>query len=121
MLRLARERPEVRVVDNEILTPTFTEDVAAQILALSQVDQYGLYHVTGQGSCSWYQFAAKIFELSGAKVKLSIADPNEFKAKVARPKYCVLGQFSSKAVNLDRMPHWEEGLKKYLRKIGVPI
>ena len=119
MLRLAKERKEVRVVDDEILTPTFTEDIAQQIVVLSKVEKYGLYHVTAQGSCSWYKFAAKIFELTGAKVNLLVADPNEFASKVARPKYSVLENSNLKALNVDIMPHWEEGLRKYLKKIDV--
>jgi dTDP-4-dehydrorhamnose reductase len=118
MLRLAKERTEVRVVDDEILTPTYTKDIAKQIVALSGVDRYGLYHVTANGGCSWYKFATKIFEFSGSKVKLSIADPNEFKAKIARPKYSVLGHGALKAINLDKMPQWEDGLKRYLEEIG---
>jgi dTDP-4-dehydrorhamnose reductase len=119
MLRLAKERKEVRVVDDEILTPTFTEDIAQQIVVLSKVEKYGLYHVTAQGSCSWYTFAAKVFELTGAKVNLLVADPNEFASKVARPKYSVLENSNLKALNVDIMPHWEEGLRKYLKKIDV--
>ncbi|GAG16689.1 unnamed protein product, partial [marine sediment metagenome] len=64
MLKLAKERDEVRVVDDEVLTPTFTEDIAKQIISMRDVHEYGLYHVTAQGSCSWHKFAAKIFELS---------------------------------------------------------
>jgi dTDP-4-dehydrorhamnose reductase len=119
MLRLAKERDEVRVVDDEVLTPTFTEDIAKQIVTMSKIDQYGLYHATAQGSCSWYAFAAKIFELSGMKVKLSVADPGEFPAKVARPKYSVLENSRLKALNLDMMPHWVDGLRRYLGQIGV--
>ena len=119
MLRLAKERKEVRVVDDEILTPTFTEDIAQQIVVLSKVEKYGLYHVTAQGSCSWYTFAAKVFELTGAKVNLLVADPNEFASTVARPKYSVLENSNLKALNVDIMPHWEEGLRKYLKKIDV--
>ncbi len=119
MLRLAREREEVRVVDDEELTPTFTEDIAQQITELSKTGHYGLYHATAQGSCSWYKFAAKIFELSGVKVKLLVADPNEFAAKVARPKYSVLENRNLKDISLDIMPHWEEGLRKYLKKTGA--
>ena len=118
MLKLSKERDEVRVVDDEVLTPTFTEDIARQIVKLSQTDSYGLYHVTAQGSCSWHKFAAKIFELSGSKVRLLVADPGEFAAKVARPKYSVLENRSLKDLGLDIMPDWEEGLKKYLEKIG---
>ena len=114
MLRLAKERDEVRVVDDEILTPTYTYDLAEQIAKLSQCTNYGLYHVTAQGCCSWYQFAAKIFELAKVKVKLSIASPSEFPAKVPRPKYTVLENAALKSINIDSMPYWEDCLKKYL-------
>ena len=119
MLRLAKERDEVRVVDDEVLTPTFTEDIARQIVAMCDANEYGLYHATAQGSCSWHKFAAKIFELSGAKVKLSVADPTEFPAKVPRPKYSVLENSKLKSLNLDTMPPWEDGLQRYLEKIGA--
>ncbi|MGA9048755.1 MAG: dTDP-4-dehydrorhamnose reductase [Dehalococcoidia bacterium] len=119
MLKLAKERKEVRVVDDEVLTPTFTEDISQQIVELSKVGHYGLYHVTAQGSCSWYTFAAKIFQLTGTQVNLLVADPNEFAGKVARPKYSVLENSKLKELNMDIMPHWEEGLRKYLKKIGV--
>jgi dTDP-4-dehydrorhamnose reductase len=118
MLRLSRERDEVRVVDDEVLTPTFTEDIARQLVEMSKLDQYGLYHVTAQGECSWYRFAAKIFDLTGANVKLSIADPREFVAKVSRPKYSVLENSKLQKLGIDLMPHWEEGLHKYLKEIG---
>ena len=119
MLRLAKERDEVRVVDDEVLTPTFTEDIARQLVEMSTIYQYGLYHVTAQGSCSWYKFAVKIFELTRAKVKLSIAGPGEFVAKVPRPKYSVLDNSKLQKLGIDLMPHWEEGLHKYLQEINV--
>jgi len=118
MLKLASERDEIRVVEDEVLTPTYTEDIARQIVHMSDVKEYGLYHSTAQGSCSWYRFAAKIFELSGVKIKLSVAGPNEFPAKVPRPKYSVLENSRLKALNLDVMPTWEDGLRRYLQKIG---
>lgn len=117
MLKLSREREEVRVVDDEVLTPTFTEDIARQIVAMTEMETYGLYHVTAQGSCSWYRFAAEIFKLSGAGVKLSIARPDEFPIKVARPKYSVLENAALKSLGMDLMPDWQDGLKRYLAKI----
>ena len=119
MLKLAKERDEVRVVDDEVLTPTFTEDIARQIISMSSIDDYGLYHATAQGSCSWHKFAAKIFELSKAKVKLSVADAGEFPMKVSRPKYSVLENDKLKSLNLDTMPNWEDGLRRYMEKIGA--
>lgn len=119
MLRLAKERDEVRVVDDETLTPTFTEDIAAQIVAMVGADAYGVFHATAQGSCSWYGFAKKIFELSGARVKLSVANPAEFPSKVARPKYSVLENAKLKSQGLDIMPAWEDELRRYLDRIGA--
>ena len=119
MLRLSKERDEVRVVDDEVLTPTFTEDIARQIAAMCDVNQYGVYHLTAQGNCSWYRFAAEIFKLSGAPVKLSVARPDEFPSNVSRPNYSVLENGRLKALNLDIMPHWEDGLLRYLKKIGA--
>ena len=119
MLRLSKERDEIRVVDDEVLTPTYTKDVAAQLVAMSQLDRYGLYHATAQGSCSWYRFAAKVFELSGTKVKLSIARSDEFPKKVPRPKYSVLENAAFKTEGLDLMLGWEDGLREYMASIGA--
>jgi dTDP-4-dehydrorhamnose reductase len=114
MLKLGKERPEVRVVDDEVVSPTSTCEVARQIVALSRSDAYGLYHATAEGSCSWYQFARTIFELTGTAVHLKIADPHEFPAKVPRPKYSVLENRELKARGLNVFRPWQEGLKEYL-------
>ena len=115
MLKLSKEKKEIRVVDNEILTPTNTLDLAKQIVKLSLTSHFGLYHVTSQGQCSWYEFAKKIFHESNTKVKLSIADPLEFKGKTARPIYSVLENYRLQSLGLDFMPHWEDSLSKYLQ------
>ncbi len=114
MLKLAKERGEVRVVDDEILTPTNTADIARQIVDLSQCLNYGLYHVTAQGYCSWYDFADKIFEYTDTKVHLSVASPGEFPSPVSRPKYTVLENKALKSIGYDIMPHWTTSLQKYL-------
>lgn len=114
MLKLAGERDEVRVVDDEIVSPTWTGEVAEQITELVQTDAYGLYHATAEESCSWYEFAREIFQLSGCDVKLAVASSDEFPAKVPRPKYSVLENQSLKAVGLNRFRHWRDGLREYL-------
>jgi dTDP-4-dehydrorhamnose reductase len=119
MLRLSKERDEIRVVDDEVLTPTSTADVAKQLVAMTRLDKYGLYHATAQGSCSWHRFAAKIFELSGAKVKLLVARSDEFPKKVPRPKYSVLENAALKAAGLDIMKDWQDGLREYMASIGA--
>lgn len=114
MLKLSREREEIRVVDDEFVSPTPTSEIARQLVALSQTSEYGLYHATAEGSCSWYEFARAVFELSGSKVRLERARPGEFPAKVARPKYSVLENRALKRRSLNVFTNWEQGLATYL-------
>lgn len=114
MLKLAKERDELRVVDSEVITPTSTAELAQQIVQLSHSDCYGLYHATAEGSCSWYEFAQEIFALTGTSVRLNVAAPDEFPAKVARPKYSVLENRALKAQGLNLFTPWQGGLYEYL-------
>ena len=115
MLKLSKERESVRVVNNEILTPTFTNHIALQLFKLLETDAVGLFHCTAEGYCSWYDFAKKIFEIAKVETKLEIADPNEFPSKVARPLYSVLENRKLKESQLNIMPYWEMGLREYLK------
>jgi len=117
MLRLARERGHVRVVDDEFVSPTATVDVARQILALSRCDAYGLYHATAEDSCSWYEFAREIFSLADVDVKLEVASSAEFPCKVPRPHYSVLENRELKAQGLSLFEPWQEGLRNYLLQV----
>jgi len=117
MLKLARERGKVRVVDDEFVSPTPTADLARQIVALSHSEAFGLYHTTAEESCSWYEFAKNIFELTNTKVQLEAAAPGEFPAKVPRPFYSVLENRALKCRGINLFRTWREGLRDYL---GVP-
>lgn len=114
MLKLAKERGEVRVVDSEVVTPTPTSDLARQMVALSRCERYGLYHATAEGACSWFEFAREIFALTDTQVNLKVAGPNEFPAKVPRPKYSVLENRGLKLLGLNTFRSWQEGLREYL-------
>jgi dTDP-4-dehydrorhamnose reductase len=114
MLKLARERGKVRVVDSEFVTPTRTTEIAQQIVALSRTDSYGLYHATAEGACSWHEFAAEIFRLTNTKVTLEVARPNEFPMKVPRPLYSVLENRALKSRGLNLFQPWQVGLREYL-------
>jgi len=118
MLKLAGERDEVRVVNDEFVSPTFTGDLARQIMLLSRSQQFGLYHATAEGSCSWYEFAKAIFEITRTKVNLQIASSNEFPAKVPRPKYSVLENHELKKHGLNSFATWQDGLQSYLHSAG---
>lgn len=117
MLKLAKERGKVRVVDSEVVSPTSTTEIARQIVALSGSDCYGLYHATAEGSCSWYAFAKEIFTLTETKVDLQAARPDEFPAKVPRPKYSVLENRGLKQYGLNVFRPWQDGIREYLTPV----
>ncbi len=121
MLKLARERGEVRVVDSEIVTPTSTAELSRQIVALSRSNAYGLYHATAEGSCSWHGFAKEVFALTNTKVNLQIAGPNEFPAKVPRPKYSVLENCGLKRHGLNIFRPWQESVREYVSAMARPL
>jgi len=116
MLKLAKERSGMRVVDSEIVSPTPTADIAKQIVALSRTDAYDLYHATSEGSCSWYEFAREIFALTNTKTNLEVAGPNEFPAKVPRPSYSVLENCVLKKKGLNVFRPWQDGLRDYIEQ-----
>lgn len=115
MLKLARERNEIRVVNDETVSPTSTAELAKQIVRISRSNTYGLYHATAEGSCSWYEFAREIFTLTNTKVNLNVANPSEFPVKVPRPKYSVLDNYALKKEGLNILKHWSDALADYLK------
>lgn len=116
MLRLAHEGRDIRVVDDQRTTPTYTADLARQIEAVIQTDRYGLYHATSQGDCTWYEFAAEIMRQSGLSPNLSRARTGDFGEKATRPAYSVLENQALRAIGMDMMRPWQESLAAYLEE-----
>ena len=115
MLKLAKEKDELRVVDDEITTPTWTKEVVRQLLTILKSEpEYGLYHATAEGSCSWYEFAKVIFEIKKIKVNLKNVKSEEFKSTVKRPKYSVLENKNLKDKDINIFKQWDESLVEYL-------
>jgi len=114
MIRMAEEGKDIKVVDDQILTPTSTKDVARKLYELIQTGKYGLYHMTNTGSCSWYEFACEIFKLAGLSPNVSPATSEEFGAKARRPAYSVLDNKNLRAIGLEDMGNWKEALKNYI-------
>ena len=116
MLRLAAEGKPIRVVDDQRLTPTYTVDVAHQMAALIETQRYGLYHMTNQGHCTWYEFAAEIFRQQGLAPDLHRAKTGDFGELAKRPAYSVLENKALQALGLDRMRPWQAALAAYLNE-----
>jgi dTDP-4-dehydrorhamnose reductase len=112
MLRLANERDTVDVVDDQVGQPTWTADLAAQLIALvDSTAPAGIYHGTNSGQASWYDFARAVFELGGhdpARVKPTTSAA--FVRPAPRPAYSVLGHDSWAAAGLTPMRDWRDAL-----------
>lgn len=119
MLQLAREGKSIKVVNDQILTPTSTHALALQIAALIKTDAYGTYHATCQGKCTWYDFAVEIFRRAGFNPQLSPQTTTQSGVQVKRPPYSVLENANLKCIGIDLMPSWQDALQSYLteRKI----
>ena len=116
MLSKARTGERISVVNDQVLTPTPTTDLARQVAALVSTTEWGLYHATSEGSCSWYEFARAIFEISGLAADLSPTTSEFYKTPALRPRYSVLENARLKARGLNLMKPWREGLAEYLGK-----
>lgn len=114
MLHLAASQPEVKVVTDEIVSPTYTYALAKQLRLVAEKGEPGLYHVTCNGECSWHEFAEAIFEETGTEVKLIETTSKDFPSTVKRPSYSVLRNKHLQDQGLDIMPEWRDGLRAYL-------
>ncbi len=116
MLRKARAGEALRVVDDQVSSPTQTHDLAAKLQELAATERYGLYHVTNSGETSWYRFAAEIFELAGLQPSLAPISSDELGAPAARPAYSVMENRALKEAGIPPMRPWQEALADYLRE-----
>jgi dTDP-4-dehydrorhamnose reductase len=114
MLRVGRQGKPLRVVDDQVCTPSYTEDVARAALGLVGVGAGGLFHVTNSGACSWYEFARAIFQHAGVAADLQQIASRDYAAAARRPGYSVLDCVKLAAAGVAGLRGWEEGLKAYL-------
>jgi dTDP-4-dehydrorhamnose reductase len=121
MLRKAERGEPIRVVDDQVVTPTFTNDLARQIALLVATHHHGLFHATNEGACSWYEFAQAIFELSDLHPDLSPTTSSAHNAPAVRPRYSVLENARLKELGLNQMRHWKDALADYLQHRKTPV
>jgi dTDP-4-dehydrorhamnose reductase len=114
MLRLGAERDEVRVVDDQRGCPTFVRHLAAATRDLVELP-HGLYHVAAEGDCTWAEFARAIFEEAGLPCRVVPIATAELGRPARRPAYSVL---RSERPEAPRLPHWREGLRACLERLG---
>jgi dTDP-4-dehydrorhamnose reductase len=114
MLKKAGDGAAIRVVDDQVLSPSYTLDLAERLTQLLTTEAYGLYHLSSEGQCSWYEFASKIFELAGVRANLSPCKTADFPSPVQRPLISAMDKGKFNQLGLGKMPHWTESLERYL-------
>jgi dTDP-4-dehydrorhamnose reductase len=115
MLKLAKEKPELKVVDDQFGAPTYTGDL---VLAIREIIKknipYGIYHFSGEGITSWYDFAREIFKQSGINIKITPTTSDNFPRPAKRPTYSYLSKDKLKKAGVPVRP-WQDGLREYLK------
>lgn len=118
ILAKAKEIGIIKVVDDQVGSPTYVRDLCRAIATLISSNKYGTYHLSNSGSCSWFDFAKRAVELSAIKTEVLPIASSEYPTPTKRPSYSVLGNFRWKSEFGAKLRPWEEGLKDYLKEAG---
>ena len=120
MLKLSETHDTLRVVDDQIGTPTYTFDLARLLVDMLETEKYGYYHATNEGGfISWYDFACEIFRQAGKKVTVIPVTTEEYgKSAASRPMNSRLSKKKLKANGFALLPSWQDALTRYLKEIG---
>lgn len=114
MLKLAKERDELKVINDQVFSPTYTRDLAHKIAQLIETECYGIFHITNRGSCSWYEFTREILKQAGLKTIVTPIISDEYPQKAKRPRFSVLDNYHLRLLGMDDMRTWQEALKDYM-------
>ncbi len=115
MLRLAEDRDEIGVVYDQVGSPTSTFELAKAMDSLLFTENYGTFHGTCEGICSWADFAEEIFKIAGKNVNVKRLTSDEYPAKAKRPAYSVLENYMFKITNGFMFADWHDALKEYMK------
>lgn len=120
MLRLSETHDTLRVVCDQVGTPTYTPDLARLLVDMIETDKYGVYHATNEGGyISWYDFASAIMQEAGKLTKIIPVTTAEYDlSKAARPFNSRLDKSKLKENGFEPLPDWRDALKRYLKEIG---
>lgn len=126
MLSKGKTVKSLRVVDDQVGSPTYTRDLARLLCDMVETDRYGTYHATNEGTCSWYEFATAIFRMAAerdpatyADVTITPVDSAAYPAKAKRPTNSRMSKEKLTEVGFARLPAWEDALARYLTELGV--
>ena len=117
MLRLSETNDVVRVVKDQVGSPTSAVELAKAIAYLLPTENYGLFHGTCEGDCSWAQFTEEIFRLADRKTKVEPITSEEYGAAVKRPAYSILENYMFKMTTDHMFADWHDAIAEYLKNL----
>ena len=115
MLNLADKNKKLRVVNDQIGSPTYTADLAPLLVDMIQTDKFGVYHATNEGFCSWADFAKEIFKQANKKVEVEPITTADYPTPAKRPFNSRLSKKSLDDAGFKRLPSWESAVERYLK------
>lgn len=119
IMKLAREKGQLSVVNDQLGNPTNAEDLAYHMLKIAATEEYGLYHCTGKGVCSWYDFAVEIVRLAGIEATTAPVDTDASARPARRPAYSALDHTMLRLTVGDEMRPWQEALADYIGQLAA--
>ena len=117
MLALSEKNDTIRVVNDQLGTPTSAKELAKAIGYLLPTDNFGTFHATCEGSCSWADFAQKIFQLAGKKTIVNGISTAEYNAPAARPAYSILDNYMLRLTSDYKFAEWEDAIEDYMKTL----
>ena len=117
MLNLADKNKKLKIVDDQIGSPTYTADLAPLLCDMIKTDKYGFYHATNEGFCSWAEFAEEIFKQAGKKVEIEKIATADYPTPAKRPFNSRLSKKSLDDAGFKRLPSWESAVERYLAEL----
>ncbi len=118
MMKLSETHEEVRVVDDQVGSPTYARDVAVLLAHMIETDRYGTYHATNEGFCSWAELAKEVFRQAGRSTRVIPVLSSEFPTKARRPRNSRLNKSSLDRGGFPRLPRWKDAVGRYLIELA---
>ena len=117
MLNLADKNKKLRIVDDQVGSPTYTPDLAKLLVDMIHTEKFGVYHATNEGFCSWAEFAKEIFKQAGKKVEVEPIETVDYPTPAKRPFNSRLSKKSLDDAGFERLPTWQDALKRFLAEL----
>ncbi|MBQ9332834.1 MAG: dTDP-4-dehydrorhamnose reductase [Lachnospiraceae bacterium] len=115
MLRLSRDHEEIKVVNDQVGSPTSATELAGCVLSLLDTENYGLFHGTCEGDCSWADFATEVLRLAGSSTRIVPISSEEYGAPANRPHYSILDNYMLRLTGGYRFADWHDAIEVYMR------